>query len=206
MTATKGERTRERIVAAAAPLFNQRGYAASSMSDLMAATGLEKGGIYRHFTSKDDLALAAFDYTVARLTEQIRSLVQAERGVVRRVTALARGMVDVIERPVVPGGCPLLNTTIESDDGRGAVHSALRKRTRAAMGGLVDYTRRIIESGIDAGELSRSVNATMEAEALVGAMEGALMLSKLYDDPRYVRQAADRVAAHFKQLALATQH
>ena len=64
MAATKGERTREGIVAAAAPLFNQRGYAASSMSDVMAATGLEKGGIYRHFESKDELALAAFDHTL----------------------------------------------------------------------------------------------------------------------------------------------
>jgi TetR/AcrR family transcriptional repressor of nem operon len=51
---TKGERTRARIVATAAPLFNQRGYVGASMADLMAATGLEKGGIYRHFESKDD--------------------------------------------------------------------------------------------------------------------------------------------------------
>jgi TetR/AcrR family transcriptional regulator, transcriptional repressor for nem operon len=206
MTATKGERTRERIVAAAAPLFNQRGYAASSMADVMTATGLEKGGIYRHFASKDELALAAFDYTVELQTAQLRALVQAERGVVRRVTALARAVANVIERPAVPGGCPLLNTAVESDDGRGAVHVALRKRTRAAMRGLVDYTRGIIEDGIGAGELSRSVDATAEAEFLLGALEGALMLSKLYDDPRYVRQAVDRAAAHVKRLAPPTLH
>ena len=74
MTMTKGERTRQRIVAAAAPLFNQRGYAASSMSELMAATGLEKGGIYRHFASKDELALAAFDHMIAVQSERFRSL------------------------------------------------------------------------------------------------------------------------------------
>ena len=42
----KGQKTRERIVAEAASLFNQRGFEASSMSELMEATGLEKGGIY----------------------------------------------------------------------------------------------------------------------------------------------------------------
>ena len=60
--AAKGARTRRKIVAAAAPIFNQRGYDGSSLSDLMAATGLKKGGIYRHFAGKEELAAEAFDY------------------------------------------------------------------------------------------------------------------------------------------------
>lgn len=60
---SKGERTRQRIVAAAAPIFNRHGYEGSSLTDLMAATGLGKGGIYRHFSSKEELAAEAFDYT-----------------------------------------------------------------------------------------------------------------------------------------------
>ena len=60
---TKGEQTRRKIVEAAAPIFNQRGYEGSSLNDLMEATGLKKGGIYRHFTSKEELAAEAFDYT-----------------------------------------------------------------------------------------------------------------------------------------------
>src|SRR5262249_16855404 len=59
----KGEQTRKKIVQAAAPIFNQRGYEGSSLNDLMEATGLQKGGIYRHFTSKEELAAEAFDYT-----------------------------------------------------------------------------------------------------------------------------------------------
>ena len=52
---TKGEQTRRKIVAAAAPIFNQHGYEGSSLADLMEATGLKKGGIYRHFSSKEEL-------------------------------------------------------------------------------------------------------------------------------------------------------
>jgi TetR/AcrR family transcriptional repressor of nem operon len=59
---SRGEETRERIVAEAAALFNQHGLEGTSMSDLMKATGLEKGGIYRHFSSKEDVAVQAFDY------------------------------------------------------------------------------------------------------------------------------------------------
>jgi TetR/AcrR family transcriptional repressor of nem operon len=58
----RGEATRRRIVEQSAAVFNRRGYAGTSMSELMAATGLEKGGLYRHFASKEDLAAAAFDY------------------------------------------------------------------------------------------------------------------------------------------------
>ena len=46
---------------AAAPIFNQHGYEGSSLNDLMEATGLKKGGIYRHFASKEELAAEAFD-------------------------------------------------------------------------------------------------------------------------------------------------
>src|SRR5271163_4342886 len=60
----KGEMTRQRIIEEAAPIFNQRGFAGCSMQDLMEATGLEKGGIYRHFGSKEELAVAAFRYAM----------------------------------------------------------------------------------------------------------------------------------------------
>src|SRR3984957_15247277 len=58
----KGEQTRQEIIRKAAPIFNQKGYEGATVSDLMRATGLEKGGIYRHFGSKQELAGDAFDY------------------------------------------------------------------------------------------------------------------------------------------------
>jgi TetR/AcrR family transcriptional repressor of nem operon len=58
----KGEHTRQEIIRKAAPIFNQRGYDGAALSDLMKATGLEKGGIYRHVDSKEELAAEAFDY------------------------------------------------------------------------------------------------------------------------------------------------
>ena len=61
----KGEMTRQRIIEEAAPIFNQRGYAGCSMQDVMEATGLEKGGIYRHFESKEELAAEAFKYAIS---------------------------------------------------------------------------------------------------------------------------------------------
>ena len=79
---TKGEETRQRIIRKAAPLFNQRGFEGSSMGEIMEATKLEKGGIYRHFSGKEELAAEAFDYAWAEaLKTRTHDLDQVENSV-----------------------------------------------------------------------------------------------------------------------------
>src|SRR3978361_1704088 len=70
----KAERTREYIVEKTAPVFNRKGYAGTSMSDLTEATGLTKGAIYGNFENKDEVALAAFDYNLQRMVQRVRQL------------------------------------------------------------------------------------------------------------------------------------
>ena len=70
-TATKGERTRRRLIEAAASVFADAGYEAS-YRDLIAASGLSKGAFYFHFPSKPDLAAEVFR---VKQTELIEALV-----------------------------------------------------------------------------------------------------------------------------------
>lgn len=62
---SKSEETKAKILQQAAELFNQQGYAGSSISDIMRVTGLQKGKIYNHLQNKDDLALQAVDFAIA---------------------------------------------------------------------------------------------------------------------------------------------
>lgn len=94
----KGEQTRQEIIRKAAPIFNQRGYEGVALSDLMKATGLEKGGIYRHFDSKQQLAAEAFDYawklvldTRFEGTHEITNAVHRLKQIVRTFRIGARG-------------------------------------------------------------------------------------------------------------------
>ena len=84
---SKGARTREQIVERAAALFNQHGYHGASISDVMAATGLEKGGIYRHFSSKEELALAAFAYATDKMKERFTSALAGKESSLERLRA-----------------------------------------------------------------------------------------------------------------------
>lgn len=203
MPDTKGERTRERIISTAAPLFNRLGYGGATLADLMAATGLEKGGLYRHFASKEDIALAAFDHASRLHGDRIRSNVAAAGPTASaRLVAVAESIASLAVNPVVPGGCPLLNTAIESDDNEGPMYPALRTRARRAMTRLIGAVRDIIADGVARGEFRKGVDAEAEASGVVSTLEGALMLTKLYDDPAHVRHAVDRVRDRAAALAV----
>ncbi len=173
---SKGEKTRQRIVAEAATLFNQRGFEGGSMADLMQATGLEKGGIYRHFSTKEELAAEAFDYAWRAATDvRMHDL----DSVANSVDKLKRFMSNFIERrPSVPGGCPLLNTAIEADDG----NPVLRERARKAFRQWQDRLSEIIRTGLKRKEIRSGVDPKKLATLIIASLEGALMVSRLERD------------------------
>jgi hypothetical protein len=69
---------------------------------------------------------------------------------------------------------------------------------------MIGYARHIIEQGIESGELQPTLDAALESEMMIATMEGALMLSKLFDEPRYVLQASAQFAQHASRMACAS--
>ena len=147
-TTTKGERTRQRIVELAAPVFNRQGYVGASMRDLIGATGLEKGGIYNHFGSKEQLALEAYDYAMTRVTERPRPLAGRRHRRGRPAARMIRGVRRATPAgPRSRAGCPIMNTAIEADD----THPELRDRARASMTLWHRLVGRIVKDGMADG-------------------------------------------------------
>lgn len=181
----KADETKARILQQAAALFNQQGYAGSSMSDVMQVTGLQKGGIYNHFVSKQALALAAFDFAFQQCQERFRMALAPRQGAVERLQAILAVFQSFIADPPIAGGCPILNTAIESDD----ANPALRDRAQGAMNSLRHMIRRTVERGIAKGEIRSTVEADTVATVMISTLEGALMMSKLYDDPIHLQRA-----------------
>jgi len=179
----KGEQTRQEIIRKAAPIFNQRGYDGAALSDLMKATGLEKGGIYRHFESKQQLAAEAFDYAWKLALDTRLEGTQSISNTVDRLQQIVRNFRDR-RAGLVPGGCPLLNTAIDSDDG----NPRLREKARRALGSWLERLRSIIEEGRRRGEISEDVDSSELAMLIVSTLEGSLMVSRLQrkDNPRHL--------------------
>jgi TetR/AcrR family transcriptional repressor of nem operon len=170
----KGEQTRQEIIRKAAPLFNQRGYEGTALSDLMEATGLEKGGIYRHFDSKQELAGEAFDHAWKLVMDTRFEGVDDIPNTVDRLRLFLRNFR---KRRVglVPGGCPLLNTAIESDDG----NLPLRNKARHALHSWLDRLQSIAEEGRQKGEIRSDIDAGELATLIITTLEGSLMVSRL---------------------------
>jgi AcrR family transcriptional regulator len=182
----RGEGTRENIIRKAATLFNQHGFAGSSMSDVMAATGLQKGGIYRHFESKEQLAVEAFGYAVSLMGKRFAAALEGKTNAIDRLDAVVSVFAALPADPPVPGGCPVMNATIENDDG----NPALRERARQAMDGLRALVARTAEWGKSRGEVRADVDGEELATVMVSTLEGAVMLSRLYGDDVHVARAA----------------
>ncbi len=179
----KGEVTRQWIIEQAAPLFNQRGFDGCSMQDIMQATGLEKGGLYRHFSSKEELAAEAFRFALA---SSVRIRTQDLDHIPGALDRLRHYIKRFTEMPsVTPGGCPLMNTAIDADDG----NPVLRQ---LACDGIQDWRTRlaaIVKEGIHSGEVRPDIEPRRIANTIIATLEGALMISRIEGTKAALRDA-----------------
>src|SRR6476660_7947972 len=116
MAGTKGLKTRQRIVEMAAPVFNRQGYVGASLRDIINATGLEKGGIYNHFGSKEQLALESYDFAMSRITNHLARSQDGATDALDRLERMIRAFGVTARKPAIEGGCPIMNTAVEADD------------------------------------------------------------------------------------------
>lgn len=191
---TKGEQTKRDIVEKAAPLFNQKGFEGTSLADLMQATGLQKGGIYRHFSGKKELAAEAFDYA---WDKAVRGRLDGVAEVPDCVDRLKKTIDNFVERRagLVPGGCPLMNTAVEADDG----NPVLRARARKALQGWTERLSEITSEGIKKQQINRRVSPLQLAQLIIGSLEGALLISRLQNDEAPLRAARRHLDEYLEQ-------
>jgi TetR/AcrR family transcriptional repressor of nem operon len=190
---SKGDQTRQRIIEKAAQVFNRRGFAGASLSELMEATGLEKGGIYRHFGSKQELAEAAFDYAWEAVSAPRQRGLDEQSSSLEKLLLFVRNFVGEPPRTVT-GGCPLLNTAVDSDDG----NPALQNKARAALSGWRSRLADLVRSAQRKGELRKTIDPVSVAVVMISSLEGAVMMGGL----EKTRQPLHIVGEHLKEFLL----
>ena len=196
MAGTKGLKTRQRIVEMAAPVFNRQGFVGASMRDLISATGLEKGGIYNHFGSKEDLAVEAFDYSISLIVDGYAAVQEGKVGL-DRLEVIIEIFGNWSGHPLVAGGCPIMNTAIEADD----TNPALAARARAAMDSWHRLIGSILKDAKARGEVDGEVDPYELATLVTSTLEGSLMLTRLFDDPAYKHRAVASLIEHVESLS-----
>ncbi|KAA2245434.1 TetR/AcrR family transcriptional regulator [Chitinophaga agrisoli] len=172
---SKAEKTKAFIIEKTAPVFNRKGFAGTSLTDLTDATGLTKGSIYGNFANKDEVALAVFEHN----RQKVEQIVKAEMSKYTTVREQLLVYVDVyknfLKYPFPDGGCPILNTAIEADD----THPELKEKAAAAMLAWKNRIAVLIKKGIDQGEFTTQDDPEQTALTLIALLEGAVMITKL---------------------------
>ncbi len=194
----KSEKTREYILERCAPVFNQKGYTGTSLSDLENATGLTKGCIYGLFRNKEELAVACFDYARSLIHERMDSEAKKKDDAIEKLQAIFDIYRTFPEFWPVKGGCPILNTSIEADD----TNPELQKRVVKALEIWRRYFASIITRGIRNGEIQPNANPHVVATLFIALLEGATMMSKAYNDSSSLGIVLDKIDEMIEQLRL----
>jgi TetR/AcrR family transcriptional regulator, transcriptional repressor for nem operon len=186
---SKAERTSQFIIEKAAPIFNKKGYAGTSLNDLIEATGLTKGAIYGNFNNKDEVALAAFDYNLSYISKPITEMIRAKENSVEKLLAIPefykKWYVHFAER----GGCAMLNAAVEADDN----HPLLKKKVAATVNNWKKSIEKIILSGISNKEIKSGIDPSKMSSTFIALIEGGIMMSKITDDTSHLNAAMERM-------------
>lgn len=177
------EPVRQKIIRSARQLFNQHGFAAVSIDQIMAGAGLTRGGFYSYFDSKSELYAEAISHFIAKRKEAMEA-----------AGASSEYPVRILQRYLADGSsedhdatCPLVGflTDPSLDD----------KTIRTAHGELLRLMVETLESGLEAGTARRRQLALAMASLCVGG----LMLSRMIHD----RDLADELREATMKVATA---
>jgi AcrR family transcriptional regulator len=191
----KGQATRDRIVEAAAGLMFRQGVAGTTTEQVQAAAGVSASQIFHYFADKRALIRAVIAYQAqAVLTAQQPLLARLDS--VDALRAWADLYVSIEEQLKYEGGCPLgsLGSELAETD------AAARQDVERGFARWEEAIRDGLRAMYARGDLRRSADPDALALALLTALQGGLLMTKIRRDPAPLRTVLNVVLAHIESL------
>jgi TetR/AcrR family transcriptional repressor of nem operon len=193
----KGTLTRQNITEKSLQVFSVKGYFNTSINDILAATGLTKGGLYGHFASKEDIWYAVYDEAV----KIWRSIVfKNTRNVInpleRIEITIENHLSNYLGKDVFEGGCFFVNMLVE-------VSGQSEKMSRQILRGFVQFSkllRRWLEESDEKGLLKKGLNHREISNFIVITLNGAATLYSASKDPSIWKQTITQLRFYINQL------
>jgi len=164
----------EKALDAAMQLFWEKGYAATSLSDLTAKMEIQKPSLYSAFGDKEGLFEAALRRYTNLHAANIRTKLQNEQSVKEAIRTFFENIVEEEYKKEFSKGCFCINTMVEL-----APHNEkFEVLTREHQMYLAVIFQELITKGIRSGELQSDLNAKAVAQTLVTSLIGLTVLMK----------------------------
>lgn len=173
-TATKGERTRAKLVTTTAELLTRQGYHATGLSQIIEESGAPRGSLYFYFPGgKEELAVAALAASSTEWRDRLDAVVDAAADQGEAIIAVCRTLADALVASDYQLGCPIATVALEAAATTPAVRDTI-------VAHFVDFTagiaRRLEATGV-AAPIAREM-----ATFVIASIEGALLLAKVQRD------------------------
>ena len=192
---TKAPGTRDRLIQSARYLFWERGFAGTSMSDLLAHAQVNSGSFYHFFESKEALLRAVLEQYLEALRPQVVDpAFQKTAEPVERIFAILAGYRERILQTGCQYGCPLGRLALEIDPENRPAHKLIAENFQGWIGAIRECLEQV--------RLSLPPNCDIEALAtyVLAVMEGGVMLSRSYGAVEPFDRAVAQLREHFRLL------
>jgi AcrR family transcriptional regulator len=176
---SKGEATRQHILAQALALASEVGLDGVSIGALAERARMSKSGLFAHFQSKEALQLAILDEAVARFVADVVSPALKEPRGEPRLRALLVRWLDWSHAKYMPGGCVFVASISDADDRPGPVRDKLAGTQRDWL----DTVATCVRGGIKEGHFRADLDADQFAHEVLTTAYGHHLLSRLLRDP-----------------------
>ena len=189
--ASKGEQTREAILAHALGLATRIGFEGLTIGRLADDLQMSKSGLFAHFRSKEALQLEILKMASARMIESVvKPALSAPRGE-PRVRALFERWLAWEQSPSLPGGCPFMAASFELDDRPGPVRDFVVQNLRDWMDTLAGAAR----IAVSEGHFRADLDCEQFAHDCQGIGLAFVHASRLMRDPKARARAASAFGA-----------
>lgn len=183
---TKGKLTREKILEVARELFNSKGFNATTINDLVAATGMQKGSLYFHFAGKDAIAREVLSEATAEFMVFLTKVLGGENPGASIDTFFQCALEKHLGTGFV-GGCIFGNTALEMSD------------SDSEFAGVIDtvfdeWIKRVevvVAAAQKSGQIRTDISSEALAKHIIATMEGGIMMSRLKKDERPMKECLE---------------
>ena len=195
--ATKGIQTRRKIITESLQLFSVKGYYNTSVSDILAAADLTKGGLYGHFPSKEAIWHAVYEEAVGIWKGIVFKGIRSNSDPLRRIEKfIENDMLDYLGADVFEGGCFFLNMLVERS-GQSASMSKQILRGFVRLSGLL---RSWLEQADQKGMLQANLDLKEVSNFIIISLNGAAALYISSKDRNILDQTVQQLKFYIKQL------
>ena len=180
---------RHDVLQKATEAFWERGYGATSISDLVAATGLQPGSIYAAFGSKKGMFLEVLDEYGSRFLGEVRSTLRREASSLDAIRAFLEAIAEDTMQRQGARGCLLVNATLEMSHHEPDIAQKLCQYSDRLRQVLLEA----LNDARDAGEISPDSNPESLSVFLVNNLWGMRVMCRSAPSRQSLTAVVDNV-------------